>query len=117
MIDDQDRVSLIATADESLVSANESASLGLIVTELVINALKHAFPGRNQKGVIRVNYLAEGKAWKLTVNDDGNGMTAEADKAPGLGTGIVQALARQLGATVQVTDLTPGTCVTVAHAA
>lgn len=117
MIDDPKRISLIATADETVTTANQSASLGLIVTELVINSLKHAFPGRNQKGVIRVDYLANGEAWKLTVSDDGAGMNAEPDKAPGLGTGIVEALARQLGATVQVSDLAPGTSVTVARAA
>lgn len=117
MIDDQDRLSLTSTTDDTVTSANVSVSLGLIVTELVINALKHAFPGRNQKGKIRVGYVGNDDGWTLTVDDDGNGMTAEADATPGLGTGIVEALARQLGATVKVTDQGPGTKVTVAHVA
>ena len=116
MIYDHDRVTLVSSVDATVTTATVSVSLGLIVTELVINALKHAFPGRNQHGKIRVGYLSNGKGWKLTVDDDGNGMAAEADSKPGLGSGIVEALAGQLGATVAVTDQGPGTMVSVVHA-
>ncbi len=44
MIADEDRLSIAVTVDDSAVEADVSISLGLIVTELVINALKHAFP-------------------------------------------------------------------------
>lgn len=115
MIDDQDRVSLVSTVDDTITSANVSVSIGLIVTELVINSLKHAFPGRNQKGHIKVGYLTTGGGWTLTVDDDGNGMPGD-DSEPGLGTGIVEALAKQLAATVLVTDQHPGTKVSVVHA-
>lgn len=116
MIDNKDRVSLVSSVDGTVTTANTSVSLGLIVTELVINALKHAFPGRNQKGNIKVGYGSNGNGWALTVDDDGNGMGAEADAKPGLGTGIVEALARQLDATVLVTAQAPGTRVSVVHA-
>lgn len=115
MIDDQERVTLTSTVDDTVASANVSVSLGLIVTELVINALKHAFPGRNQKGQITVDYLTSGKGWTLTVGDDGDGMSAERDAKPGLGTGIVEALAKQLDATVHLSDQHPGTKVSVVH--
>ncbi len=119
MIEDPERVNLTATADDTVTSANVSVSLGLIVTELVINALKHAFPNRGQSGEIRVDYVAEGTSWAMTVGDDGIGMVASAasDKndGPGLGTGLVQALARQLNATVEVNDQAPGTKVTIRH--
>lgn len=115
MIDDPDRVALIPTVDDTVTTANASVSLGLIVTELVINALKHAFPGRGRKGQINVDYLSSAKGWTLTVADDGDGMAANPDAKPGLGTGIVEALARQLDATVQVVGQNPGTKVTVAH--
>ena len=118
MIDDEDRVTLTATTDESTSTANVSVSLGLIVTELVINALKHAFPGRNQKGAITVDYLTQGDGFKLTVADDGVGIAkGEGQGKPGLGTGIVEALATQLGATVETSDSAPGTKVSVVRAA
>ena len=80
----------------------------------MINALKHAFPGRTQKGTIKVGYKSNGDAWTLVVADDGIGMAKdEEDRKPGLGTGIVEALAGQLGAVVTITDQEPGTQVSV----
>lgn len=116
MIADHDRLSLTATVDDSKVDATVSISLGLIVTELVINSLKHAFPGRDQTGEIIVDYLSEGTGWTLTVGDNGVGMPADhAGAKPGLGTGIVDALSKQLDASVSVTDACPGTTVSIVH--
>jgi two-component sensor histidine kinase len=116
MISDPDQLSLKVTVDESVMRAEASVSLGLIVTELVINALKHAFP-RHRKGKICVDYRAEGRAWTLSVRDTGIGMPKKpAEAKPGLGTGIVQALAKQLDATVEVTASKPGTTVSIVHA-
>jgi len=116
MIDSVDRISVVSTADDTVTKANVSVSLGLIVTELVINALKHAFPGRSLRGHINVDYLAGTNGWTLTVDDDGVGMpTGKNELKPGLGTGIVEALSRQLDATVQVSDHAPGTRVSVVH--
>jgi len=36
---------MIVEADDSVTTAERSVSLGLLLTELVINSLKHAFPG------------------------------------------------------------------------
>jgi two-component sensor histidine kinase len=90
-----------------------SVSLGLIVTELVINALKHAFPD-NRNGKIVVDYHTNGAAWTLSVVDNGIGMPkgAETPKA-GLGTSIVRALTQQLQAHIKVADSKPGTSVCV----
>lgn len=116
MIDNADRIVLASTADETVTKANVSISLGLIVTELVINALKHAFPGRNQQGNINVGYHTDAKGWTLTVADNGVGMPVDREKLkPGLGTGIVEALSRQLEAAVEVTDQAPGTKVSIVH--
>ena len=115
MIHDHDQLTLRVDCDDSSVNADTSVSLGLIVTELVINALKHAFPG-GRCGVITVGYKAQGPNWTLSVADDGVGMPTDAASAtPGLGTSIVEALANQLQARVQVTGGHPGTTVSIVH--
>ncbi len=114
MIADATRISIVTRADASCVLPNTSVSLGLIVTELVINSLKHAFPD-GRPGGIMVDYRGDGHDWALTVSDDGIGMKGEADARPGLGTSIVSALARHLDAEIRVIDNAPGTRIEVVH--
>jgi two-component sensor histidine kinase len=114
MIRDRDQLSLEVTVDGSISRAEVSVSLGLLVTELVINALKHAFPG-DRKGKISVNYDSHGPNWTLSVVDNGVGMPPDASARPGLGSSIVQALATQLHASVEIADAKPGTAVSIAH--
>ncbi|HEV7290631.1 sensor histidine kinase [Sphingomonas sp.] len=116
MIFDHSLTRIDVIVDDSVTSSDISVSLGLIVTELVINALKHAFPDRTTPGCITVEYWSRPTGWKLTVSDDGIGMPYEGEaKKPGLGTGIVDALSNQLDATVIVTDTAPGTRVAITH--
>ena len=117
MIRDHTQVSIEVDSDDGTTSADVSVSLGLIVTELVINALKHAFP-KNRSGKIKVAYHAKNGGWIMSVDDDGIGISAVTSEAvSGLGTGIVIALAKQLKARVVVTDNLPGTAVSVIHTA
>ena len=116
MIADPEQLSLTVQADESVAEAEVSVSLGLIVTELVINALKHAFPG-GRRGTIKVDYRSEHADWRLKVRDDGVGMPSqETHSKGGLGSSIVMALARQLDAQVEIADAEPGTEVRIVHA-
>ena len=116
MIHDPRMLSIEVVVDESATDADVSVSLGLIVTELVINALKHAFPGR-RAGKIAVEYGSRGGNWTLTVSDNGIGMPAESEgRKPGLGTNIVEALAKRLDAEVRVAGADPGTAVSIVHA-
>ena len=115
MIRDHDQISLGVTADKSMASADMSISLGLIVTELVINALKYAFPG-GRIGQIDVGYNSIGADWTMSVTDNGVGMpTGDYAPEPGLGTNIVAALASSLGAVVETTDAKPGVRVAIVH--
>lgn len=116
MIRDHNQLSLEVSADESVTSADVSVSLGLVVTELVINALKHAFPGYRQ-GKITVDYQSRGAEWTLSVTDNGVGMPVDLERGkPGLGTSIVEAIAKQLDARVRIADANPGTAVSIVHA-
>jgi len=117
MIHDFDKLKLRVEANDGVATADVSVSLGLIVTELVINALKHAFPA-GRSGEIVVSYQSRAADWTLSVSDDGVGMTqGEPTRKSGLGTSIVEALARQLGATVSIADAKPGTRISIAHQA
>ena len=83
MIRDHDQIALAVQSDDSITTADTSVSLGLIVTELVINALKHAFPG-NRGGRILVDYRGRGPNWTLSVSDDGVGMPDDPAPSPAL---------------------------------
>ncbi len=114
MIEDPVHTSLRSRCNNCMVSANASVSIGLVVTELVINALKHAFPG-NRPGAIVVDYHCADAAWTLQVSDNGVGMPPEAARVGGLGSSIVSALARHLEAEVVVGDGRPGTTISLVH--
>ena len=121
LVDGPDPVAVEVRADSGLVASPQAVSIGLIVTELAINALKHAFPAGTAGGRVVVSYERAGTDWLLTVSDNGVGMVtgAPADPLPGQGAGIVEALARQLRARVE-RSAGPGgagTSVSVAHGA
>jgi two-component sensor histidine kinase len=108
------RVAIKVQADGGMVTSAEAVSIGLIVTELVINALKHAFVGDEAAGRIVVAYQTAGPKWQLTVSDNGVGTTGgQAGRAPGLGASIVAALARQLDARVDISGTSSGTTVSI----
>lgn len=117
MIYDGAQLHLTTNVDPVSISGDTSVSIGLVVTELVINSLKHAFPD-GRPGQIVVGYVASGDDWTLSVADDGVGMVDAEDverARAGLGTRIVQALAKQLGAVIAVEDMAPGTRVSLKH--
>ena len=115
MIGELDQISLTVEGGGGVVDARVCASLGLIVTELVINALKHAFPD-DRPGKITVDYNFHGPNWVLCVSDDGVGMPPiGATVRTGLGMTIVQALAVQLNASIEVAPQHPGTQVSIHH--
>jgi two-component sensor histidine kinase len=96
---------------------HKAESLGLIVTELVINSLKHAFDESSKDARITVSYDVFGQDWKLVVLDNGIGKPEGGFAAPksGLGSGIISALATQLDAQVVTVSGPQGTIVSVIH--
>jgi two-component sensor histidine kinase len=93
------------------VPTDKAVSIGVVVTELLTNAFKYAYPAQSG-GEIRVkfNRTAQGKL-NLTVEDDGIGWTGEGvPKGTGVGSRIVNAMARGLGSAVEYVG-TRGCCV------
>jgi two-component sensor histidine kinase len=88
------------------IAMDTALPVGMIVTELVTNAIRFAFPGQ-RTGRVRISLEVLGKRATLTVDDDGIGLPLEFDptKSPTLGFKLVLALAEQLGSKL---ELLPG---------
>ena len=110
-------ISLKVQVEGGTASSAEVGSIGLIVTELVINAFKHAFVDDRAAGLIVVAYKAAETSWRLAVSDNGIGTPEghlDLDKTTsGLGMIIVAALAKQLDARVEVVRNPQGTTVSI----
>ena len=118
MIGDYRPTTLKVTSDAGTMASRDAISLGLIVTELILNALKHAFTDDRTDRQIAIGFAAAGTNWKLSVEDNGIGAPVGvfAQAKSGLGTSIVNALAQQLEARVDVVSGPQGTLVSVTHA-
>lgn len=100
------------TADPSEIEVGRAVQIGLIVNELVTNALKYAFPdGRGGAIDVTFRMVEHDMAGEITVRDDGIGYPANTE--PGLGTRLVTLLARQLGGELSRTPAEPGCVVRV----
>lgn len=100
-------VALSVDAVPVVVSVEHAVPLGLVVNELVGNALKHAFPG-GRAGTVRVRLARTGAEVAVEVVDDGVGTTGPAR----MGSQLVRTLARQLSATLTSAG-PPGTRVSL----
>jgi chemotaxis protein methyltransferase CheR len=116
--DSRDVVLKVKGGNTESASSRNAESIGLIVTELVINSLKHAFSDNTKDGQIIVAYEVSGSNWKLSVADNGTGKPDGVFAQPkiGLGTGIVKTLAKQLDAQMLTTSDPKGTTVSITHA-
>jgi chemotaxis protein methyltransferase CheR len=118
MITEQHPILVKVAADKGTVDSSEAVSLGLIVTELVINAIKYAFPVNKSGAQILITYEIDKSDWKLVISDNGVGKDDGDDpraRGGGLGTTIVNALAKQLGANVETESSAAGLKVSVAR--
>jgi two-component sensor histidine kinase/PAS domain-containing protein len=119
MTEDSRPISLKVHVERGMASSTEAFSIGLIVTELVINTFKHAFVDDRAAGLIVVAYKATETSWQLAVSDNGIGTpegNLKLDKpTSGLGTIIVEALAKQLDARVEIWRNPKGTTVSITH--
>jgi chemotaxis protein methyltransferase CheR len=119
MIGDNRRITVNVVAGDGMTTSSQAVSLGLIVTELLVNAVKYAFPDEAAEGHVIVGYEAHGSDWKLSVSDNGAGMPPQGpnNMVSGLGTSLIKALAQQLHAQVDIaTAPRKGTTVSVTHA-
>ena len=99
---------LTLRAESMRVTTDQAVSLGVIVTELVTNAVKYAYePGEGGEIRVVLENAAEGRAI-LTVEDDGPGLGDGTPKGTGLGGKIVSAMAGGLRSAVEFDADHPG---------
>ena len=98
-----DRITILVTGKPVLQSIETAVPCGLIVNELLSNALKHAFPN-GRHGLIHVQLDGNGSSRTIRVLDDGVGMPSPIDveSAETLGLRLVRALAQQIDGSVAV---------------
>ncbi|MBI4785365.1 MAG: PAS domain S-box protein [Oscillatoriophycideae cyanobacterium NC_groundwater_1537_Pr4_S-0.65um_50_18] len=105
------QIKLIVEVENGHLDIETVIPCGLIINELVSNALKHAFPG-NRKGEIRVRFSQSSETSEapgqerstLVIQDNGIGLPQNFDiqTTKTLGLTLVQGLAKQIGATIEI---------------
>ena len=99
---------------EGALPRDRAVSIGLVINELVTNAAKHAFAGR-ETGMISVAFGPRPGGWVLTVSDNGSGIDEKAKPSAdgGLGSRLIDAFARQAGGTISIDSDRTGTIATL----
>jgi len=91
---------LTLTAEPIEIDPDRAVAIGIIVNELVMNAVKYAYP--DGAGPIHVDLRAQGDDLALAIADDGVGLNVKVDpRSTGMGQRIVTAMASKLEATVE----------------
>jgi two-component sensor histidine kinase len=104
------RLTLKAAAIE--IDPDRAVAIGIIVNELVLNAVKYAYP--DGPGPIHVELVSDGNLIQLSVTDNGIGFNARSDpRSTGMGQRIVSAMASKLNACVERDPVHSGTRVTL----
>ena len=111
-----ERIALDIEAAAIEISADQAVPLSLIVTEVVSNAVKYAFP-HGRRGHISIRLAVAEGTLSLRIEDDGVGIPAgrsetEEGVRDGIGLQLIRGFVRQLGATLLIEE-EHGTCYTV----
>lgn len=115
-----DAITIDAHIPEMEIGMDRAVPVGLILNELVTNALKYAFPD-GRTGTIRISFhsmpeaRADTSTVELTVQDDGVGLPADFSQRrnDSLGMTLIQALTEQIEGTLEIGSASPGTSCTI----
>ena len=90
------------------IDAGRAVTIGLILTELIINAQKYAYKGK--PGPLRIAFEEDGAVFRLRVEDEGEGGHLA---GKGFGSMMIQSLVGQLEGVIDYRDRDPGLSVTL----
>ncbi|MEM6831934.1 MAG: tetratricopeptide repeat protein, partial [Bacteroidota bacterium] len=100
----EDRIQLSSQIEPVNLSLDTTIQIGLIINELVSNALKHAFP-HEQGGTISLSLRKQDDLYELEVSDNGVGISSESDLQKSYGYRIVKSICRGLNGTISLHHL------------
>jgi PAS domain S-box-containing protein len=113
--EDAGRVSFDVSADDGIfVEADTAFALGIVLTELITNAVKYAFPAPRSGTIFANAQRGEPGRVEVSIKDDGIGMASFREGS--LGYGLVRSLVQQIDGTIAVQS-DPGLAVTVSFPA
>jgi PAS domain S-box-containing protein len=100
---------VVRELEPAFLHVDQAVPVGLIVNELMTNAIKYAFePGGQGRIVVRFR-VTDGTAATLTISDNGRGFEPNTAR-PGVGSRLVRDLAKQIGATYRLMSRRGVTC-------
>ena len=102
---DTDRIDIQIEAENVLLDVDSAIPLGLIINELVSNAMKYAFPDQ-RTGVILISLKDNMNELLLRVQDDGVGMDTSKKTNQSFGLSMVNSLMRKLKAEMNIVSQT-----------
>ena len=101
MAGDPLRVTVLVEAEQIESRIATAQPIVLAVNELVVNALRHAFPNETS-GTIFVTLKCTDGEWWISVADDGVGLPVDYDSAPGFGMKLVRMMAAKIGGALSI---------------
>jgi PAS domain S-box-containing protein len=103
------KITLLTKAEDIFLGVDKAIPCGIIINELVSNALKYAFPN-GDSGVVTVEFSRQDDGIRLAVLDDGVGMPGSLDyqSTESLGLRLVNMLVEQVGGTLTMETERPG---------
>ena len=108
---DSGKIALESAAGDISLPMDLLIPCGLIINELVTNALKHAFK-ETGRGMVRVSLDKDDSEYTLQVRDNGSGMPEDIDITASLGLQLVHSLVGQIEGSMEV-DRSAGTTFTI----
>jgi PAS domain S-box-containing protein len=97
-----DRIQLVVDAQSAPIAADHAVPLGMVVNELVTNAIKYAYPAP-ERGLISVRFQTTRDGALLSVADSGRGLPEDFEsKAGGLGVRLLRSMVQQVGGSLTV---------------
>ena len=100
---DQDEIEFVTDIDEMILDVDTTIPMGLILNELITNALKYAFTGR-ESGMLKVSLKEKGGGLELVVQDNGVGINTQEMRKDSFGMKMIEAFAQKLNASHEVTS-------------